>query len=44
MKKIQKRIKVLIGEAEVGKTQIIHQLINQSFNKEYIMTLSVDRY
>ena len=39
------KIKIcLVGEAKVGKTNIINQFTNQIFNDEYISTISCDKY
>ena len=34
---------ILVGESQVGKTSIITQYIRQSFDEEYLPTISADK-
>ena len=30
---------LLLGDASVGKTSIVHRYVNQCFNEDYVMTI-----
>ena len=35
---------ILVGNGKVGKTSLIHQLIEKSFKIDYLMNTSVDKF
>ena len=43
-KKIKSVKLIIVGESHVGKTSLIHQLIEKSFKIDYLMNTSVDKF